>query len=99
MDKQAKKRRLREWRAAERADGRAALPLPDSDMHSLFDTLDAELSGQGCDHTLRFCLAWLQEHGHAPDLVVAWLHDHGGFCDCEVLANAEEAWQEARAGT
>jgi hypothetical protein len=29
---------------------------------------------------------------------VAWLHDNGGYCDCEALANAEEAWEAAIGG-
>ena len=33
--------------------------------------------------------------GLPTEHVVAWLHENGGSCDCEALANAEEAWQEA----
>ena len=29
------------------------------------------------------------------DQIHAWLDQHGGFCDCEVLANSEEAWRFA----
>ena len=64
-------------------------------MRALFDMLDAELPRQGCDHTLRLVLRWLQEEGLPIEQVETWLLENGGCCDCEALANAEQAWHEA----
>ncbi len=64
-------------------------------MQALFDMLDAELPQRGCDHTLRFVRAWLSRQGLNVASVEAWLHENGGHCDCEALANAEQAWREA----
>jgi hypothetical protein len=96
MDKADKKARLRTWREEQRDTAKASLPLSDSDMEALFDMLDQRLPDAACDHSRRLTDAWLAEHGHPIDQVHRWLDDNGGFCDCEVLANSEEAW---RAGT
>lgn len=34
--------------------------------------------------------ALLTDHGCDTEAVLTWLEDHGGSCDCEVLANIEE---------
>jgi hypothetical protein len=49
----------------------------------------------GCAHTRGLTDAWLTDHGHSIAEVHQWLDDNGGFCDCEVLANSEQAWREA----
>jgi hypothetical protein len=94
-DKRSRKEALDRWKADQRAAARAKLPLPDDQMKAMFDMLDLEFPRQGGDHTLRLTRAWLQSKGLPVDAVVAWLHDNGGFCDCEVLANAEQKWRDA----
>jgi hypothetical protein len=64
-------------------------------MEALFDMLDERLPLDGCDHTRRLTDAWLTERSHPVDRVHCWLDDNGGFCDCEVLANSEQAWRGA----
>jgi hypothetical protein len=67
----------------------AALPFPMTDLQRLFDYLDAR-SDEGCDHTFRITLEFLQESKLPEANVLSWLKEHGGYCDCEVLANVEE---------
>jgi hypothetical protein len=98
MNKDERKRRLRAWRESERATARAALPLPDAELKALFDVLDVSLPSHGCDHTLRLTREWAAARGHEVEPLVTWLNDNGGFCDCEALANAEQAWREAIRG-
>jgi hypothetical protein len=95
QDKQGRKESLAKWKADQQATAQAALPLTADRMKALFDMLDLELPKQDCDHTLRITGNWLQAHGLPVDSVVTWLKANGGFCDCEALANAEEAWQRA----
>ena len=38
----------------------------------------------------RLTEAFLTNHGCDTEAVLTWLEDHGGSCDCEVLANIEE---------
>jgi hypothetical protein len=95
VDKADKKARLKAWRDQERGAARARLPLDDAEMEALFSMLGKRLPEAGCDDTRRLTDAWLQERGRSMDSVHRWLDENGGFCDCEVLANSEEAWREA----
>ena len=94
-DKQGRKDALAAWKAGRQAVARAALPLPNELMQALFDMLDVELLRCGCDHTLRLIRRWLASEGLPVEPMVEWLKDNGGYCDCEALANAEQAWQAA----
>jgi hypothetical protein len=94
-DKQNRKAALAAWKAQQRAAARAALPLPIDQMQALFDMLDVELPRSGCDHTLRLVRAWCNQQGIPFGAVDDWLLGNGGCCDCEALANAEEAFLEA----
>ena len=90
-------RRLKKaWQSEEKARARAAFPLPDEELGSLFDSVDARLSTENCDHSLRFTKAWLAQHSCAAPPVLEWLADNGGYCDCEVVTNARDEWERAR---
>ena len=95
QDKRGRKEALDRWKADQRAAARAKLPLPDDQMRALFDMLDVELPRQGCDHTLRLIRGWLVANELPIEPLVTWLQENGGFCDCEALANAEQAWRDA----
>lgn len=55
--------------------------------------LDAELTKEACNHSRRLTESWLRGYDVQPVLV--WLDSQGGYCDCEVLANAEEIADDA----
>ena len=95
LDKKSRKEALDRWKAEQQAAARAALPLPDDQMQALFDMLDVEFPQQGCDHSLRLTRAWLIASNIPVEPVVDWLNANGGYCDCEALANSEEAWLAA----
>jgi hypothetical protein len=84
------------WKAEQRAAAQAAFPLPDAVLVELFAFVDAAVGEQGCDDTRRLTLSWLQSHNITPDAVLAWLEETGGYCDCEVVANSMERWEENR---
>ncbi len=94
-NKRSRKEALDRWKADQRAAARARLPLQDGQMQAMFDMLDVEFPKRGCDRTLRLTREWLISNSLPVERVVAWLHENGGYCDCEALANAEQAWQEA----
>lgn len=95
MDKKRKQQLRREWQEKQRSEARSALPMPYADMKAMFDMLDIQLPSQGCDHTRHLTRSWLESHGKDVEAVFAWLDNTGGFCDCEVLANSEEAFISA----
>lgn len=64
-------------------------------MKKLFDFLDERLGESSCDHTFRHTLSFL-EAGHInPEPVLGWLQQAGGYCDCEVIMNAEDVFDSA----
>jgi Protein of unknown function (DUF2695) len=96
MDRKEKKRLVDEWARENRAAARAALPLPDDQFQALFDYVDEHLESQGCDHSRRFTEQWLSMKGVVAEPVLRWLEENGGYCDCEAIANAEEAWESTK---
>jgi hypothetical protein len=84
------------WKKAEKDAARSAFPLPDDKLEALFDAVEMAIEESGCDHSLRATTEWLSANGVDVDAVVAWLENNGGFCDCEVVANARDHWEENR---
>ena len=95
MDKQRKRALKQAVRKARRADLAASLPTDPETMAGLFDFLDDQLSEGQCEHNLGLTRRWCQSKGIDEPAVVAWAESHGGFCDCEVLANCEQVFEEA----
>ena len=92
-----KKRELKKhWKKAERDAARSAFPLPDDKLEALFDAVEMAIEDAGCDHSLRATTEWLSANGVDIGAVVVWLENNGGFCDCEVVANARDHWEESR---
>jgi hypothetical protein len=56
---------------------------------SLAQSIDAGLHARGCDGTLRAAKAWARRENVRWAWLRRRLEDRGGFCDCEVLLNAE----------
>lgn len=94
--KQDRKAMLRQVRDRQRAEARAAFPLSDEQFAAMFHWLDEQLPRQACDHSRRLTQTFLEDRRLAIEPVFAWLDEHGGYCDCEVLANVEQHWQECR---
>jgi hypothetical protein len=88
--------RKRAWKDEQKALARASFPLSDESMEQLFSSVDQMLEADGCDHTLRITESWLKRNGFDKQATVAWLKEHGGCCDCEVIANACDYWEQNR---
>ena len=61
-------------------------------MKELFDFVDEALGESNCDHTFRHTLSFLKGRDIMPDPVLQWLQNAGGYCDCEVIMNAEDVF-------
>jgi hypothetical protein len=96
MDKTSRKRLKRQLRDQERRAALRALPLAIPELDAMFGMLDMELPLDPCDHTRRLTQAWLVSRGHSVESVFTWLDEHGGFCDCEVLANVKQHFDDAQ---
>ena len=72
-----------------------SLPMSRDNFKKLFNYLDISLSDKGCDDTNSLTKTFLlQSNNKKVDEVLEWLADPGGYCDCEILANAEEQFEE-----
>jgi hypothetical protein len=78
----------------EQVSAEARMPISKADLAELFNHLDSALVA-GCDHSLRFTLAFLEAKELPSGAVIPWLGEYGGFCDCEVLANVEDHWGQS----
>jgi Protein of unknown function (DUF2695) len=88
--------RKRAWKLEQRSAARRSFPMTEVLLESLFESVNLKVAEQGCDHTLRFTEAWLSTNEQPAEKVLMWLNEHGGFCDCEVLANAADHWEQNR---
>lgn len=88
--------RKKAWKLQQRKLAQDAFPISDALLESLFQAVDAQVENSGCDHTLRFTLAWVAEHKQPEAEILKWLREHGGYCDCEVLSNSVDHWEQNR---
>lgn len=92
-EQERRKAIVREAAQRQRADAIAAMPISQSDLAELFDHLDRALA-HGCDHSLRITREFLHSKGLSEATIIPWLGEYGGYCDCEVLANVEQEWEQ-----
>ncbi len=66
-------------------------------VEDLFDYVGSCLEETGCDHTRRHTERWIAMHipEEQREEILAEIEDMGGFCDCEVLMNCYEEYEEA----
>jgi hypothetical protein len=94
MDKSERQRRRalrQELKTKARTEFEASIPAPKADILDLFYYLE---NGEPCDNTLRQTVEFIRERGLPEAEMVAWLEQHSGFCDCEVLFNVEDDWNQ-----
>lgn len=67
---------------------------------SLFEYVESQLDETGCDHSRRHTKQWLAMNipKNQHEAVLTEMEDMGGFCDCEVLMNCYEDYEEERYG-
>lgn len=94
-ERDKRKALLRSVKETERKAKAAKLPLSPPQMQALFDFVDERLQESECDYTLRHTVAFLEGQQLAKEPVLEWLRNAHGYCDCEVIFNAEEEFQSS----
>jgi hypothetical protein len=86
------KRKLREKAKLEFEN---SLPMSREIFTQLFDFLDEKLGEYDCNDSLKLTTEFLKEN-HIENIseIENWLQENGGYCDCEVLNNVEEMFDE-----
>jgi hypothetical protein len=94
QEKERRKQIKAEIRENQNMEFEKSLPMGETKFKQLFDYLDNELSENGCDNTNKLTKQYLINIGQKNiDEVIKWLAKHGGYCDCEILANVEELFE------
>ena len=72
-----------------------SLPISREKFQNLFDFLDEKVGELGCNDTLKLTLEFLNQNNiQNIQKVKEWLNEKGGYCDCEVLYNVEEMFED-----
>ena len=63
---------------------------------SLFEYVESKLEETECDHSCRHTKQWLSMNipQEQQGAILAEIEDMGGYCDCEVLMNCYEEYEE-----
>ena len=85
----------RELKEKARLEFESSLPMSREKFAQLFDFLDEKLSEYNCDDSLKLTEDFLHENKiENLEEIKNWLQENGGYCDCEVLNNIEEMFDE-----
>lgn len=93
-EKDRQKQLKAELKRKEKENFLNTLPMSTDRFTELFNYLDEQLQQEGCDDTLSLTESYLGEQDIEHERVVSWLRENGGYCDCEVLANVEEKFEQ-----
>lgn len=97
MDKEEKQRRkqiLNDLKQKQQEEFEQCLPMERKLFENLFDYLDNNLEKNGCDDTNKLTVQFLEKKKLKNiETILMWLTENGGYCDCEILANVEEKFE------
>jgi molecular chaperone DnaK (HSP70) len=72
-----------------------SLPISREKFNQLFDFLDKKLGEYDCDDSLKLTFEFFKENETENiSEIENWLKENGGYCDCEVLNNVEEIFDQ-----
>ncbi|MGE6395838.1 DUF2695 domain-containing protein [Chryseobacterium sp. M5] len=95
IEKARRKQIQRELQEKARIKFEQSLPTSRELFQNLFDFLDEVLEKNTCDDSLKLTKQFLNSQNiQNREEVENWLKENGGFCDCEVLYNVEELFEE-----
>ena len=90
-----RKQTQKELREKAKIEFENSLPISREKFTQLFDFLDLKLSEYDCNDSLKLTNDFLQENKiENIEEIKSWLQENGGYCDCEVLNNVEEMFDE-----
>ena len=85
----------RELREKAKLEFENSLPISREKFTQLFDFLDEKLGEYNCDDSLKLTNQFFHEYKiENIQEVKNWLQENGGYCDCEVVNNVEEMFDD-----
>ena len=96
MNKAERKNLIKAYKEKQMTEFYDSLPMSEELFKKLFRYLNRQFKEQGCKENLDMTIVFLKKNDIPLSPVIKWLHDNGAGCDCEVLANIEERFEEYR---
>lgn len=94
MDKNERKKILKQLKEEKRMEFENSLPMERDLFEQLFDYLDKKLTDNDCSNQPLLTTEFLNRNNIPEGPVLSWLAENGGYCDCEVLYNVEEKFRD-----
>ncbi len=92
--KEQNREKLKKWKKEQEISFLKTLPLPKRVFQKLMDFLDIELGANSCQHDYSLSNKFLFRFETKVEDHLDFFINHGGGCDCEILANMDELFEE-----
>lgn len=88
------KKLIDEYKKAQEKEFEDSLPMERPLFYELFDYLDDKLETIECKHDFSLTNEFLKAKNIESEKVIEFLEENGAGCDCEVIFNVEEKFEE-----
>lgn len=94
MNKADKKKRIKEYKIIQKEQFEDSLPMEKHLFYELFDYLNDKSETKECNHDFFLTNKFLKDKNIERERVLEFLQENGAGCDCEVIFNVEEKFEE-----
>lgn len=88
------KKLIDEYKKAQGKEFEDSLPMERQLFYELFDYLDDKSETVECKHDFSLTKVFLKDKNVEIEKVLEYLQENGAGCDCEVIFNVEEKFEE-----
>ena len=94
MNKEDKKKLMDEYKMMQEKEFESSLPMGRKLFYELFDFLNDKSETVECNHNFSLTKEFLKDKNKNIEKVLTFLKENGAGCDCEVIFNVEEKFEE-----
>ena len=94
MNKVDKKKLMDEYKMMQEKEFESSLPMERKLFYELFDFLNDKSETTECKHDFSLTKEFLKGKNIDAKMVLSFLEENGAGCDCEVIFNVEEKFEE-----
>ena len=94
MEKEKKKKFLVEYKHQQKKEFEVSLPMPRVIFLDLFDFLDQKLESLTCPADFTLTRSFLKGRDLEVEVILGFLEANGAYCDCEVLYNVADLFED-----
>jgi len=91
--KKQNREKIKNWKREQDDIFLKSLPFSKEIFQRLMDFLDIKLGQKMCQHNYKISSKFLAELDIKIDDHIDFFENHGGGCDCEILANMDELFE------